>query len=109
MGLVRHFFHRVAVPRRDADGDGFVGGLNLCLAGQAGTEVVAGRFFDAVQLFVLWFVEAVFALVDVDVAGRAGGYAAAGVLDCDVVFERQLKQGLAQRALDLDRLVGLVE
>lgn len=83
-GLVRHFFHGVAVPRWHPNLDQPLA-HDLALAAQAAVALKPGGLLDAV-LFGLGGLREVFhALFDVDVAGGTGAHAAAGVLDVDAV------------------------
>ncbi len=97
--LVRDFLDCVAVPGGDADNDGAIA-FDLALAGEAGVALEPGGFLDAVFLFVCWFGEVFGTLLDVEMAGRAGADAAAGVLDVDTVFDGEFEEVLTLCGFD---------
>jgi hypothetical protein len=78
------FLHVVLVPRRDFSDVG-AGLFDDALAAEAAVELQARGKFEAVELKFFGFGDPSFTLLEVDVAGGAGGYAAAGVVEEDTV------------------------
>jgi hypothetical protein len=78
------FLDVVLVPGGDL-GDIGAGLFDDTLAAEAGVELEAGGEFEAVELEVFGFRDAGGAFLQEDVAGGAGGYAAAGVVEEDAV------------------------
>jgi hypothetical protein len=106
---VRDFLDRVAVPRGNPHHDRSLAD-DLALARETAVPLQARGLFDTVLLGLGRLGQLVHALLDVDVAGRAGADAAAGVLDVDSVLDREFEQALALGAHQIPLLLlGLGE
>ena len=104
---MRHFFHRVSVPRRNPYFD-WATAFHNRLTAKTRIDLETRRFLNAVFLFLFGFGTIGHPFGHVNVACRACTHTAAGMFNVDTSLNGYLQQRLTLCGLQLpDSLIGI--